>query len=209
MAEDAVHGVRFVGRISGRYTLPERPPLSGVSVFACRTQSLSPGETILSAPVSGSVGTPVSANLDHVGLIHGQISRHIDGGFAMVLDDERNDIDNVTARIDWLKKRRVAGIPDNRSHKRFIPRAAETHIVLADGQLLKCFIIDMSASGVAISMDFQPEIGTPLAVGSVVGRVVRHLDVGFAVKFAQVQDMEYLEARLVRSLEQLRGSSVA
>ena len=47
-----------------------------------------------------------------------------------------------------------------------------------------------------MSADVQPAIGTPLAVGTVVGRVVRWLEVGFAVRFSIEQDAQTLEERL-------------
>jgi hypothetical protein len=51
----------------------------------------------------------------------------------------------------------------------------------------------MSASGAAVSAEIMPKPGTPLAVGSIVGRVVRHTSDGFAVKFVQAQDTGSLE----------------
>lgn len=56
----------------------------------------------------------------------------------------------------------------------------------------------MSISGAAVSADLQPEIGTPLAVGSCVGRVVRHRPDGFAVKFTELQNRSELEWRIAR-----------
>jgi hypothetical protein len=56
----------------------------------------------------------------------------------------------------------------------------------------------MSVSGAAVSAPVQPEIGTPLAVGACVGRVVRLLPDGFAVKFVEPlkrHDLERLIAR--------------
>jgi hypothetical protein len=38
----------------------------------------------------------------------------------------------------------------------------------------------------------------PLAVGSCVGRVVRHFDTGFAVKFVEKQDLNDLTRLIVR-----------
>jgi hypothetical protein len=49
-----------------------------------------------------------------------------------------------------------------------------------------------------VSADVQPEIGTPLAVGSCVGRVVRHRPDGFAVKFTELQNRSELEWRIAR-----------
>jgi hypothetical protein len=56
----------------------------------------------------------------------------------------------------------------------------------------------MSVGGAAVSADVQPEIGTPLAVGACVGRVVRHLHDGFAVKFTELQNRAELEWRVAR-----------
>jgi hypothetical protein len=42
------------------------------------------------------------------------------------------------------------------------------------------------------------EIGTPLAVGGCVGRVIRHRDDGFAVKFTELQNRGELEWRIAR-----------
>jgi hypothetical protein len=48
--------------------------------------------------------------------------------------------------------------------------------------------MDVSTSGVAVSTEYMPPIGMPLAVGSCVGRVVRRFQYGFAVKFVKKQD---------------------
>jgi hypothetical protein len=51
----------------------------------------------------------------------------------------------------------------------------------------------MSASRAAVSADIVPDIGTPLAVGKVVSRVIRRLDDGFAVRFNELQNLDRLE----------------
>ena len=55
----------------------------------------------------------------------------------------------------------------------------------------------MSASGAAVSADIVPKIGTPLAVGKVVGKVIRHLEDGFAVRFNEIQQLDGLERMIV------------
>ena len=77
-----------------------------------------------------------------------------------------------------------------------MPRDPRSLLVFADGTVVECLIIDMSLSGAAVSADVQPAIGTPLAIGTVVGRVVRWLEVGFAVRFTSEQEMPTLEERL-------------
>jgi PilZ domain len=69
---------------------------------------------------------------------------------------------------------------------------------LADGTVHECFVIDISASGVAVSAPLQPELGTPLAVGTCVGRVIRLLPDGFAVKFVTPQNHRDLDRLIAR-----------
>ena len=49
-----------------------------------------------------------------------------------------------------------------------------------------------------MSADIQPKIGMPLAVGACVGRVVRLLPQGFAVKFVEQQNRNELERLVMR-----------
>jgi hypothetical protein len=56
----------------------------------------------------------------------------------------------------------------------------------------------VSASGIAVFADVSPPMGTPIAVGKVVGRVVRHFNDGFAVHFSQLQDLATVEDLVAR-----------
>jgi hypothetical protein len=49
---------------------------------------------------------------------------------------------------------------------------------------------------VAVSADLYPEIGTPLAVGKMIGRVVRRFAEGFAIEFLGREDLSDVERRL-------------
>jgi hypothetical protein len=72
-------------------------------------------------------------------------------------------------------------------------------LILGDGTTHGCFVIDMSVSGVAVSAQVQPPIGMPLAVGACIGRVVRLLPDGFAVKFVEQQKRHDLNRLVIRS----------
>jgi len=88
-----------------------------------------------------------------------------------------------------------------RKDARIIPVNPHSILTLADGTIQDCFVIDMSPSGVAVSAPMQPQIGTPLAVGACIGRVIRLLPDGFAVKFVEPLNRHEMERRLVmRSL---------
>lgn len=88
-------------------------------------------------------------------------------------------------------------VPDMRTHKRIVPEASHSTLIFPDGSMLGCFVIDLSASGVAVSADIVAEIGTVLAVGKVTGTVVRHFTEGFAVQFKQLQNPSLIEQLVI------------
>ena len=177
----------------GRYTLESRVRPSGVQIFAIRLQSISPGMLVASAPVPGRIGETLTAHFAPFGNIKGRVARHIDGGFVVDIEHDHDRSRKLAARIDWYKKRVFAGVTDKREHKRFMPREPRSAVVLHDGELLPCLVIDLSSSGAAISVDYRPEIGEPMALGKGVCRVVRRLEVGFAVQFVAPIDRDQVE----------------
>ncbi|MEO6012393.1 MAG: PilZ domain-containing protein [Devosia sp.] len=188
--------VRFIGPVIGRYTLESRARLPGVQIFALRLQSISPQLMVASAPVVGSIDEPVTAHFIPFGNVRGRVARHIDGGFCIDIELDAEEKRKLAARIEWYKKRTFSGITDKREHRRFLPREPKSAVVLHNGTVLPCLVIDLSASGAAISADYEPAIGEPLAVGKVVARVVRKLEVGFAVQFIASQEKDGIEELL-------------
>jgi hypothetical protein len=180
----------------GRYTLESRAVAPGVQIFACRLQSISAHQLVVSAPVTGRVREIVSAHFQPFGTVRGPIARHIEGGFCVDLDLDMERRIKLASKIDWFKKRTFAGVTDKRAHRRFMPREPRSAVLLADARLLPCLLIDLSASGAAVSADIDPAIGEPLAIGRVVTRVVRKLEVGFAVQFVEPQPQEVVEELL-------------
>jgi hypothetical protein len=148
---------------------------------------------VVVGPVIGKEGENITAHFDDFGILRGKICRKLPSGFAVRLtltDAERN---KLGGKIIWQKKKVHDQVPDKREHKRILPRDPRTILTLADGTQMPCFVIDVSQSGIAVSADIFPGLGTPMAVGKLVGRVVRYLDVGFALQFIQPQEMSQLE----------------
>ena len=56
-----------------------------------------------------------------------------------------------------------------------------------------CRIIDMSLSGAAIASEQRPEVGILVTLGKTPGRIVRHIEDGFAVEFTRMQHPDFLE----------------
>ena len=137
--------------------------------------------------------------------------------FALVVADlwapkKHAEREKLASKLTWLEeKQKDPQVRDLRKQARIIPENPHSMLTFADGTIRPCFIIDMSASGAARSAHVQPEIGTPLAVGVCVGRVVRHLELGFAIKFVEQQQRDHLERLVVRpaSLPSLGSAKVA
>jgi hypothetical protein len=191
---------RIIVSIAAHYVLANRRDSHGNRrEFACRIVDISSQAMTLLVPVNGALGERVMVHSEEFGKLEGGIIRLLDRGFIMqiALSDEGRK--NFAVKIDWYEKNKNHELDDNREHKRIIPKNPHSKLVLQDGSVLQCFVIDMSVSGVAVSADVKPEIGTPLDVGSLVGRVVRHLKDGFAVKFLTLQERENLEQLLLLS----------
>ncbi|MFD2649841.1 PilZ domain-containing protein [Devosia albogilva] len=195
------HDVRFIGAAGGRYVLPQRREgTEKLSAYACRLCSISTRFAAVIGPVVGSLNEPVAAHFDTFGLLRGRINRRLPSGFVMELMLKDAERDKLGAKIVWQRKHVYQSAPDQREHKRILPRDPRTLITLADGTCVPCFVIDISQSGVAVSAGISPEIGTPLAVGRLVGRVVRYLDVGFALQFIELQEADALETLMLPAL---------
>jgi hypothetical protein len=171
----------------GRYMLADRRE------FPCQVTDMSPGGMAVIAPVSGQVGERVIAYVDHVGRLEGVITRHFRNGFAMTVSATIRKRDKLAAQLTWLANRHILNLPEDRRHGRFTPRNPAARLILPNGLNVACRIIDVSASGAAIKTDHRPELGALVTIGKTTGRVVRHLEEGFAVEFTRLQHADFVE----------------
>jgi hypothetical protein len=203
--------VRYVGPVNGCYTLSEqRLPGGGgdIEVYACRTQSISSQAAAVQAPVASDPGGWLTARFDGLGIVRGTIERLTSDGFVFEIVASDANRRKLAAKIDWLKKNAGRQRQDKRDFKRMQPRDARSTLGLADGGVARCFVIDYSRSGAAVSARITPDIGSPIVLGTLRCHVVRRLDVGFAVQFDAVQDAENLEP-LITGFEPNEGIAPA
>jgi hypothetical protein len=172
-------------RTAGSYTLPNwYDPEGRLRSFACRTTRVSPFRALLDVPVVGKVGDRLTSYFREFGKFEGEISDTVNGGFLLELEMTPAERVKLAEKLVWLeKKQKDPTVRDSRRDARYVPNSPHSALTLADGSIIPCFVIDASMSGAAVSAEIQPEIGTPLAVGTCVGRVVRHFSDGFAIKF--------------------------
>jgi hypothetical protein len=192
--------VRVIVNMPGRYMLASKRNLKGERCeFACRIVNVSLGAMALAAPVPGPLGERVIVYSEQFGRLHGSITRLMTTGFVMSVAANPQTREKLAAKLDWLAKQKDSpDLPDSRRHARVVPKNPIATLLQADGSLTSCLVIDFSDSGAAVSADLYPTIGTPLAVGKMVGRVVRRFAEGFAIEFTEKVNLADVERRLAR-----------
>ncbi len=171
----------------GRFMLADRRE------FPCQVVNMSPGGMALIAPAGGEVGERVVAYVDHLGRLEGKIARNFDNGFAMTIAATPRKRDKLAAQLTWLANRHLLASPEDRRHGRVAPRNPAGRLIMPNGVNLTCRIIDVSASGAGIATDQRPPLGALVTLGKVQGRVVRHLEDGFAIEFTRLQHPDFVE----------------
>ncbi len=189
LAEERRRHQRVKVNLLGRYMLTDRRE------FPCQVVNMSPGGIAIVAPVSGNPGERVIAYVDHLGRLEGKIARALDNGFAMTIEATLRKRDKLAAQLTWLANRHILNLPEDRRHGRFIPRKAMARLILPNGNNVTCRVIDLSELGaaIAISPELRPAVGAMVTVGKAMGRVVRHIEDGFAIEFTRSQHSDFIE----------------
>lgn len=187
--------IRIIVSLSARVFLKNPRASGGLAEYACRAINISPRAVALAAPVRTSIGEWARIVIEHVGRIEGTVDRLLDDrGFVVRIEASENERAGLFEKITWVQKHKDHEVTDKRGHARFVPDNPHSKIAFADGTIVDCFVIDLSVSGAAVSADVTPPVGTVLAVGKIVGRVVRHFAGAFAVQFVQMQNRATVES---------------
>lgn len=187
LSEERRRYPRVQVNLLGRYMLTDR------CEYPCQVTDMSQGGMTLVAPVIGKLNERVIAYVDHVGRLEGVIARQLDNGFAMTITATMRKRDKLAAQLTWLANRELLGTVDDRRHGRVPPRIQSGRLTLPSGNSLSVRVIDVSQSGCAIATDQRPGIGSQVTIGKTAGRVVRHLEDGFAIEYLRLQHPDFIE----------------
>ncbi len=164
--------------------------------YPCQTIDMSPGSAAIITPVTARIGERVIVYIDHIGRIEGEVIRLFDGGFAISVNATLRKKDKLAAKLTWLANRHELKLPEDRRHDRITPQTPIATVTLPDERELRCRIVDMSLSGAALASEFKPPIDSPVKIGALRARVVRHFEEGFAVEFAVLQTKNSINENL-------------
>lgn len=173
----------------GRYMLPDKRE------FECIVTHVALSSVSLKSDELGSIGDHVIVYIDQLGRVEGEIGELFDDGFVFnikMAPAARNRWADRIASID--QSSHMSG-SEQRGDVRVEPEQASSRFTLPDGRVYPCKVIDMSISGASIKIDVFPSIGTPVQLGKMSGKVVRHHGEGVAIEFDNVPETGTLADR--------------
>jgi PilZ domain len=167
---------RFALSLPGRFMRPDKLD------YPCRLKDISVGGAAFITPTQPLVGEKVIVYLMHLGGLEGAVVRRTSDGFAMTITATQRKRDSLAARIQLLMGRADLAETD----ERISPRTSSTGLatlMLSDGTVLECAMLDVSGSGVSLVTPVKPAIGSEVILSNERAVVVRHHDEGIAVEF--------------------------
>lgn len=159
--------------------------------YPCEVFNMSAGGMALRAPISCQPGERIIAYLESLGRLEGTVARTFEDGFAVELKASAQKRERIANWLTWYINRDYLG-GQERQHERFEPRIAAQKMILPNGDVHNCRVIDISLSGASIATQVKPPVDSVVILGRLRGRVVRHHDQGIAIQFAELQDPDSL-----------------
>lgn len=156
--------------------------------YVCRVTDMSAGGLAVLSETIAARGEHIVAYLEHFGRIEGTVARHLPGGFAVQISASLHKREKIVNKLTWLINRDSLGLWDGRKHDRLVPRNPASKIIMPNGDVHPCRVIDVSLSGASIASPLRPATGTAIVLGRMRGSVVRHHAQGWAIQFASLQD---------------------
>jgi PilZ domain-containing protein len=160
--------------------------------YPCQVINMSAGGMAVLSPIVCRDGERIVAYLDNLGRLEGVVVRCFEGGFAMRILASLHKRERIANLLTWLTNQKALGLGEERKHERVVPRINASKLILPNGDVHNCRVIDVSLSGASVACAVKPELGTVVILGRMRGRVVRHHDQGVALQFVELQDPDSL-----------------
>lgn len=160
--------------------------------YPCQVVNMSAGGMAIIAPVSVKDGERIVAYLDNLGRIEGIVVRSFEGGFAVHILASLYKRERIANLLTWLINQKSLGLGEERKHERIVPRINASKLIMPNGDVHNCRVIDVSLSGASVACTVKPPLGTMVILGRMRGRVVRHHELGIALQFIELQDPDSL-----------------
>jgi hypothetical protein len=156
----------------------------------CMVIDMSAGGMALKTPVLCQPAERVVAYLENFGRLEGVVARVFEGGFGVEFHASTQKRERIANLLTWYINRDLG--TDERRHERTPPRIAAQKLILPNGSVHDCRVVDVSLSGALIATQVKPPVQSVVVLGRLRGHVVRHHDQGVALQFVELQDPDNL-----------------
>jgi hypothetical protein len=133
-------------RVFGRFMREDKQE------YPCQVINMSPGSMALLTPVAGEIGERIVAYLDNFGRIEGVLVRNFEGGFAISFLASQYKREKIANLLTWLINQEALGLSEERRFQRIAPRNPTSKLILPNGEVHTCRVIDVSLSGASITI---------------------------------------------------------
>lgn len=162
----------------------------------CEVTAIDPDSALVLSPLPVPAGTPLVAYIEEIGRVDGVAGEPDEHGFWVNFSVDGARQPGFVRHLRWLIRKERGLAAAERRHTRYAPRDTAARFTLPGGREQPCEVIDISLSGAGLRSRTKPSIGSPVTLGRMKGRVVRHLPDGFAIEFLTPLDRSDLDSAL-------------
>ncbi|HVP84822.1 MAG TPA: PilZ domain-containing protein [Rhizomicrobium sp.] len=149
---------------------------------ACTVLDMSPGGAAVECEGELPGETQVVLYIDGFGRFEGQIVNRTPNGYGVRFNCTAMKRERVAEQLTLFANKTLVSEADLRRHDR-APAKGFTRFTRADGETVKCEVLDLSLSGVSLRTNVRPPIGEFVLIGQMAGRVARVHETGIAIEF--------------------------
>jgi len=148
----------------------------------CTIANLSAGSAEVDCEIVPAVQTQVVLYVDGFGRFEGSIVPRQGSGFIVEFHCTPLKRERIAEQLTlFLNKSLVDGSVLRRQDR--APTKGFTRYTRADGQVVRCEVLDLSTGGVSLKTDVRPPVGEYVLIGQMAARVARHHERGIGVEF--------------------------
>ena len=163
--------------------LPGRLFIPSVSLEArCTVLDLSPGGAAIACETIPDAGTTLVLYVDNFGRFEGTVVRRDGYGFGMAFVCTPSKRERTAEQLILFLNKSLVDDSVLRRHERTSQKGF-AKFTRADGQIVHCEVMDISAGGVSLKTDMRPAIGEFVLIAQMAGRVARHHEQGIGIEF--------------------------
>lgn len=151
----------------------------------CKVLDLSAGGAAVQCDGSFPQGDRFVLYVTGFGRFEGKVVLHESGVLRLAFTMGEIKQNRLKDMLSLFVAEGLTGITQSRKHKRE-RSIGSGFIIRADGNHLKCDVLDVSLDGVSLRTRARPAVGEIVNLGRSWGKVIRHHEEGVAIQFVQM-----------------------